>query len=100
MRTAPGTTARDGTRCCQPLPRFAQPCAAPLRHNLPSREILYSSNFSSPIFLSWAAEFEIAYMQDVIDEAALVRAVDEAGRRVGIGDYRPRFGRFSAKVIK
>lgn len=52
-----------------------------------------------PIFLKWAAEFQVAYMEDVIDRVDLIRVVDEAGRRVGIGTYRPRFGRFTAKVV-
>ena len=51
-----------------------------------------------PIFLKWAAQFEIAYMEDVIDKADLVRVIEEAGRRIGIGTYRPRFGRFSVEV--
>jgi hypothetical protein len=51
-----------------------------------------------PVFLTWAAEFEVAYMEDVLDKADLVRVVEEAGRRIGIGTYRPRFGRFAVKV--
>lgn len=52
-----------------------------------------------PIFLKWAAEFEVAFMEDVIDRGDLVRVVEEAGRRIGIGTYRPRFGRFDVEVI-
>ncbi len=52
-----------------------------------------------PIFLKWAAQFDVAYMPDVIDRADLVRVLEEAGRRVGLGTYRPRFGRFSVKVV-
>lgn len=51
-----------------------------------------------PIFTKWAAEFEIAYMEDVIDRGDLVRVIEEAGRRIGIGTYRPRFGRFGVEV--
>ena len=52
-----------------------------------------------PIFLSWAAQFEVAFMEDVIDRSDLIRTLEEAGRRVGIGTYRPRFGRFSVEVL-
>lgn len=52
-----------------------------------------------PIFLKWAAEFQVAYMEDVIDKADIARILDEAGRRIGIGTYRPRFGRFTAKAV-
>lgn len=53
-----------------------------------------------PIFLKWSAEFEVAFMEDVIDRGDLVRVVEEAGRRIGIGTYRPRFGRFSVKEAR
>lgn len=53
-----------------------------------------------PIFLGWSAQFDIAFMDDVIDRADLVRVVEEAGRRIGIGTYRPRFGRFSVEVVQ
>lgn len=52
-----------------------------------------------PVFLAWAAEFELAYMDDVIDRDDLVRIAEEAGRRIGIGTYRPRFGRFKVEVV-
>lgn len=53
-----------------------------------------------PIFLKWAAEFEVAYMEDVLDKADLTRVIEEAGRRIGIGTYRPRFGRFTVRVLQ
>lgn len=53
-----------------------------------------------PIFLGWAAQFEIAFMEDVIDRSDLVRVIEEAGRRIGIGTYRPRFGRFGVEVLQ
>lgn len=53
-----------------------------------------------PIFLDWAAQFEIAFMEDVIDRDDLIRVVEEAGRRIGIGTYRPRFGRFGVEVLQ
>lgn len=53
-----------------------------------------------PIFLSWAAEFEVEYMEDVLDRGDLIRVVEEAGRRIGVGTYRPRFGRFGVEVLQ
>lgn len=52
-----------------------------------------------PIFTSWSTKFSIEFMQDVVDQADLVRVVEEAGRRIGIGTYRPRFGRFTVEVV-
>jgi len=53
-----------------------------------------------PIFLEWAAQFEVSFMEDVLDRADLIRTIEEAGRRIGIGTYRPRFGRFSVEVLQ
>ena len=53
-----------------------------------------------PIFLGWSAEFDIAYMPDVLDKGDLLRVLNEAGRRIGVGTYRPRFGRFTAEVLQ
>lgn len=53
-----------------------------------------------PIFMRWAAEFEVAYMADMIDASDLRKIVEHAGRVIGIGTYRPRFGRFAvAKAV-
>lgn len=53
-----------------------------------------------PIFLKWSTKFEVAFMEDVLDKADLIRITEEAGRRIGIGTYRPRFGRFQVEVMK
>jgi hypothetical protein len=53
-----------------------------------------------PIFLGWSASFDLAYMEDVIDRDDLIRTIEEAGRRIGIGTYRPRFGRFEVEVSR
>jgi len=52
-----------------------------------------------PIFLQWAAEFEVAFMPDLIDASDLVQIIQHAGRVIGIGTYRPRFGRFDVEVV-
>lgn len=52
-----------------------------------------------PIFLHWSAAFSVEFMEDVLDCSDLIRTVEEAGRRIGIGTYRPRFGRFSVEVL-
>lgn len=53
-----------------------------------------------PIFLRWAAQFEVSFMEDVLDRADLVRSLEEAGRRIGLGTYRPRFGRFAVESVQ
>lgn len=48
----------------------------------------------------WTLEFDLDYMEDVINMNDIRTAVVEAGRRKGLGDYRPIYGRFSAEVSK
>lgn len=52
-----------------------------------------------PVFLEWSTEFDVQFMDDVLDRSDLVHTIEEAGRRIGIGTYRPRFGRFEAQVL-
>lgn len=47
-----------------------------------------------PVFKEWELTFQIEVMDDRIEEQTLKAILDEAGRTKGIGDWRPRFGRF------
>lgn len=47
-----------------------------------------------PCFREWALEFTVAFDPEAIDRDDLVRFVKFAGERVGIGDYRPKCGKF------
>lgn len=42
----------------------------------------------------WQLEFEITVIDDQIPSDIVKDVLDLAGRTVGIGDYRPKFGRF------
>lgn len=53
-----------------------------------------------PIFRKWAATFEIAYDPDLVNKDDVIRALEDAGARAGIGDYRPKFGRFTVEVLQ
>ena len=52
-----------------------------------------------PCFDQWAAECTIYYDEKSMEQEEVIRAMDRAGELIGIGDYRPRFGRFTAEVI-
>ncbi len=52
-----------------------------------------------PHFTGWSAEFTVSYDADHLDEDQLDFAVRNAGARVGIGDYRPRYGRFDVEQV-
>lgn len=47
-----------------------------------------------PHFPGWSTTVELAYDPETIDREQLVQAIATAGQLIGIGDYRPRFGRF------
>lgn len=53
-----------------------------------------------PRFDNWELEFEIEYDEEVISEFKLKEIVDFAGNRVGLGDFRPLFGRFIVTEFK
>ena len=48
-----------------------------------------------PIFIEWAVAFEVAYDTDQIDEKPLMKIIADAGKKIGILERRPRYGRFS-----
>lgn len=47
-----------------------------------------------PIFKQWAAKFTVAFDENAIQKSELDMCLRSAGQMVGLGDYRPRFGRF------
>jgi hypothetical protein len=53
-----------------------------------------------PVFHRWSLECEIAYDPESIDRDQVVKCLKDAGIYSGIGDYRPKFGRFDVEVVK
>jgi hypothetical protein len=47
-----------------------------------------------PIFKDWKLTFTVLYAEDTIQKTDLDLIVQDAGAMIGLGDYRPRFGRF------
>jgi hypothetical protein len=56
-----------------------------------------------PVFRNWSAEVEIGFDASIIDAADILQCMDEAGRLIGLGDYRPNrggsYGRFSVEQL-
>lgn len=49
-----------------------------------------------PIFhAGWELSFSVAYDESTIQLGDIAMCLESAGNMVGLGDYRPRFGRFS-----
>lgn len=47
-----------------------------------------------PIFRKWSAVVDISYDPRLVKKTEIAKAIEDAGTQVGIGDYRPRYGRF------
>ena len=52
-----------------------------------------------PRFNKWAIEFEIEYDDKVFNIDDIVRILAIAGSKIGLSDYRPRYGLFEAKIL-
>jgi hypothetical protein len=48
-----------------------------------------------PYFEKWSAAIELSYLDEIVNPADLTGAVRASGMLVGIGDWRPRYGRFA-----
>ena len=53
-----------------------------------------------PKFEEWELDFTIEVINDDLPVEVIKSALDDAGREGGIGDYRPRFGRFIVTSFK
>lgn len=47
-----------------------------------------------PIFRDWSVQVDVDFMPDVLNKTDIDEIVAACGRVVGLGDWRPRFGRF------
>lgn len=52
-----------------------------------------------PIFRNWSLTAVVQYDPDVLNLRDIEDIADDAGRLVGIGDWRPKHGRFTATVV-
>jgi hypothetical protein len=50
-----------------------------------------------PIFRSWTLSATVVVNEDVVNVNEVKKALVDAGALIGLGDYRPRFGRFSVE---
>lgn len=53
-----------------------------------------------PRFDKWSIEFGLMFDETVFDSPQMVGILQTAGRMVGLGDYRPVFGRFDVEIVK
>lgn len=44
--------------------------------------------------VGWRLAFDIEFNEDLVDAKVIQKVLQDGGEQVGIGDFRPRFGRF------
>lgn len=54
---------------------------------------------SRPMFSNWGITFTVNYDENVLDATEIDSFVEIGGRLIGIGDWRPKFGRFVITAI-
>jgi len=47
--------------------------------------------------VGWKIEIEVEFEEQILPKADLIEAIETAGLLLGLGDWRPRFGRFTAE---
>ena len=52
-----------------------------------------------PIFRNWSLRASIMVNEDVVNVNEVQKAAQDAGALIGLGDYRPRFGRFNVEFV-
>jgi hypothetical protein len=52
-----------------------------------------------PKFDKWSCAVQVDYLDESINEEMIIRAITKAGILVGIGDWRPKFGRFTVEKL-
>ncbi len=53
-----------------------------------------------PIFDEWAANVQVSFNPDLVDEREVIQWMEVAGREVGLMDWRPKYGRFEMEETK
>lgn len=53
-----------------------------------------------PCFRTWGLEFDVIFAIDVLEADQIEEFVSVAGQIIGLGDWRPKHGRFAVESIK
>lgn len=52
-----------------------------------------------PMFRKWTMNATVAVNENVVSVNEVKKAIEDAGALIGLGDYRPRFGRFNVEFV-
>jgi hypothetical protein len=53
-----------------------------------------------PVLPSWSLHFIVKFDSSVINRESVVKAMQDGGFYIGLGEYRPRKGRFEVEVVR
>jgi len=51
-----------------------------------------------PLFNGWSAQFAMSFDPEIFNRDEVISIMETAGKIIGIGDWRPRYGRFTVEV--
>jgi len=51
-----------------------------------------------PMFSGWSATTEVEYDDSILTFSDVKEIIEDSGRLVGVGDWRPKFGRFASTI--
>jgi hypothetical protein len=52
-----------------------------------------------PIFRKWSAEIVVNFIEENVPRSRLVEAIQHCSTGEGLGDWRPRYGRYSVEIL-
>ena len=53
-----------------------------------------------PHLKDWSAEISVDYEDDLVNRQSVIEFAQDAGRQVGLCDWRPKHGRFTVEVVE
>ncbi|WP_054909028.1 hypothetical protein [Pseudomonas sp. NBRC 111135] len=53
-----------------------------------------------PLFRLWSLPCSIAFDEELINRDQVIKCLVDAGQYCGLGDFRPKFGRFSVEILQ
>lgn len=52
-----------------------------------------------PMFREWSIRFRVLFNDEIISARSILEAARHAGQSVGLGDWRPKYGRFTVEQV-
>lgn len=53
-----------------------------------------------PIFQKWSLVVEVQYLEELLNEGQISMVMETAGQRIGLSNFRPKYGRFTVEKLK